>query len=439
MDEKKRTVIRQKSISLRNVSRKSKLDDSQKKSARIFLIYFSTLIYILITTASITDAQLILNDPVKLPLINTEVSTTTFFVISPIILILLFTFFNVHLLHLRRAKTAIDNYLLWPVFEFGKFDSSDKKNNILNRLQILISNIIMWGLLPLTLLVIWFRYSNTHDIPLMLWQLIWAGIGSIVAGYFWNKNNDSYRVIRSLIFTFIFALVTYMAYLIFLKFFFKENIFTHTNKDLILIIIVVVIALLISTLASKIIDRISWRQVFIDIWILLLISPLLNVHYMLHISDGEGRNVNLSYQIISQNPNAPYQSVYSVNLRSKHLEGANLVASVLANADLRDAHLQYSSLYRAKLNGADLSDVDLRFTDLRKSDFSNTILRNADFLGAQLDDMRLDSADLRGAKGLHIDSLCEVHSLYGAKLDTNLLAQVIEKRPELIGSTSQKK
>ncbi len=230
-----------------------------------------------------------------------------------------------------------------------------------------------------------------------------------------------------------------MAYLIFLKFFFKENIFTHTNKDLILIIIVVVIALLISTLASKIIDRISWRQVFIDIWILLLISPLLNVHYMLHISDGEGRNVNLSYQIISQNPNAPYQSVYSVNLRSKHLEGANLVASVLANADLRDAQLQYSSLNRAKLNGADLSGVNLSFTDLRKSDFRNTMLRNANFLGAQLDSAQLDSADLRGAKGLCIDSLCQAYSLCGAELDPSLLAQVEEKCPDLRKSPDEKK
>ncbi len=427
-----------------------KRDDSKKKSNRIFLIYFSTLIYILITTISITDTQLILNDPVRLPLINTEVNITIFFIISPLILFLLFVYYNVHFLHLPENKTKV-SYKMWPVFEFGEFKSVNTNGEKVKKwLQIAIWNLIIWGSLPFVLFSINYWYARTHSWEMMLIISIFSLLGNFFVASFWiiskNHKSESDELCWDILIIIVLIFIAYGIYHIPVIHKPIVNNITDVKKFLIAIPFLLGI-LIVFNIAKEIIKKTFFRVKFLTrsrfrlfrfIFVILLVSPLLVLHYIYKIPSKEGLNVDLSYQIISQNPNVPYKSVYSVNLRSKHLEGANLVASVLANADLRDAQLQYSSLNRAKLNGADLSGVNLSFTDLRKSDFRNTILRNANFLGAQLDDMRLDSADLRDAKGLHIDSLCEVHSLYGAKLDPELETLVKEKCRELLDSLKEK-
>jgi hypothetical protein len=44
----------------------------------------------------------------------------------------------------------------------------------------------------------------------------------------------------------------------------------------------------------------------------------------------------------------------------------------------------------------------------------------------------LPSADLRGVRNLTLDQLSEVKSLYGARLDPELMEQVQEKYPHLL-------
>ena len=59
-------------------------------------------------------------------------------------------------------------------------------------------------------------------------------------------------------------------------------------------------------------------------------------------------------------------------------------------------------------------------------------LRNAYLMGADLENASLYKADLRGAKGLTVEQLSKVKTLYLAKFDDEVLDQIKATLPELI-------
>jgi uncharacterized protein YjbI with pentapeptide repeats len=61
-------------------------------------------------------------------------------------------------------------------------------------------------------------------------------------------------------------------------------------------------------------------------------------------------------------------------------------------------------------------------------------LKNCYVMGADFENAGLYKADLRGAKGLTIEQLSKVKTLYLAKFDDEILAQINSTLPELVGS-----
>jgi Pentapeptide repeats (8 copies). len=61
-------------------------------------------------------------------------------------------------------------------------------------------------------------------------------------------------------------------------------------------------------------------------------------------------------------------------------------------------------------------------------------LSNSYLMGADLENASLYKADLRGAKGLTIEQLAKAKTLYLAKFDDELLDQVRNLIPELVGA-----
>lgn len=422
-------------------------DDGKKKNNRIFLIYFSTLIYILITTISITDAQLILNDPVKLPLINTDVNITIFFIISPLILILLFIYYNMHFLHLPENKTKV-SYKMWPVFEFGEFESVNANaGKIKKTLQMFIWNLSIWGSLPITLLIINYGYARSHNEAIMWIIVILSLAGNITVAIFWfiskNHKSESDEFYWDIL---IIIVLIFNSYRIFHIPVIHELAVQNISfiKKVVVGFIFLMGILIVFNIAKEIIKKSFFRVKFLTrsrfrlfrfIFIILLVSPLLVLHYIYKIPSKEGLNVDLSYQIISQNPNVPYKSVYSVNLRSKHLEGANLVATVLIGADLRGAQLQHAALTRAKLDSADLTQANLSYSYLHYASFKGAKLDSVILIKADLNGAILDSADLRyanliGVKNLTLEQLLITKTLFEANLDSIWLKK-IEHNPRL--------
>jgi uncharacterized protein YjbI with pentapeptide repeats len=79
-------------------------------------------------------------------------------------------------------------------------------------------------------------------------------------------------------------------------------------------------------------------------------------------------------------------------LKEAELQGAHLSSASLQGADLTDAELQAANLSYAKLQGANLSGAQLQGADLRYAE-----LQGADLAGAQLQDADLEGAQLQGA------------------------------------------
>lgn len=83
--------------------------------------------------------------------------------------------------------------------------------------------------------------------------------------------------------------------------------------------------------------------------------------------------VDLSYKILITEPEKPeldYEEIYWRDLNKVHLEGANLISTVLKRADIRLAHLQ-----KANMNRAILAEVNLKGADLREANLFQADLR----------------------------------------------------------------
>jgi hypothetical protein len=114
----------------------------------------------------------------------------------------------------------------------------------------------------------------------------------------------------------------------------------------------------------------------------------------------------------------------------KDLEGADLKEQDLMGldfegADLRNANLESADLRNANLEGANLEGASLKAAYLRKANLQGVRLAGADLRGAYL-----ASADLTGLSGIAVEDLEKVTTLYQAKLDSALLAEVKEEMPK---------
>jgi hypothetical protein len=216
--------------------------------------------------------------------------------------------------------------------------------------------------------------------------------------------------------------------------FIRDDVFPSIDKDTKLIVLAIIFAfivpLLFASIHSKLLDkkfkrfrkRRFTRFYYLYIWLCLISLNLVLVHYIIRTPHNEGRAVDLSYQVISQNPGLPYKSVFSVDLKYAQLQGANLIASVLIGADLRFAILQSAVLTYSKLDSADLREADLSNADL-----TNAVLIQAD----------LSNANLVGSKGLTSKQLCSARSLFLTKLDSNWADSVRTFCPKLLDDTAK--
>lgn len=140
------------------------------------------------------------------------------------------------------------------------------------------------------------------------------------------------------------------------------------------------------------------------------------------------------------------------NIRRLNREGSvpdRLNNAHLANADLKGANLKEAALNGATLSGADLRDADLSGAYLGSADLSKADLFRADLSGAHfgifpgmdvsevknetvLDGAFLRGGDLRDIRNATADTFRNARTLYKARLDPDLRAEIEEQHPELL-------
>ncbi len=88
--------------------------------------------------------------------------------------------------------------------------------------------------------------------------------------------------------------------------------------------------------------------------------------------------------------------------------------------------------WKGTLNDVDLNGFKFRNANLYGANLERAKLYEADLYGAKFYEANLKGADLRKANNLTINQLSYVATLYKAKLDPELMAQVKEKYPHLL-------
>lgn len=126
-----------------------------------------------------------------------------------------------------------------------------------------------------------------------------------------------------------------------------------------------------------------------------------------------------------------------VNLQEANLEGTILTLVNLKKANLRGANLQSASFMKANLEQAQLWLALLRKADFKRANLKATKLGGAElgwvnFDGSNLEGADLQMANLEQAINLTVEQLSKAKTLYRAKLDPELEAEIKEKYPRLL-------
>ncbi len=147
--------------------------------------------------------------------------------------------------------------------------------------------------------------------------------------------------------------------------------------------------------------------------------------------------------------NLNYVNLSGSNLNSANVSQSSLIEANLENARLNQTNFENSNLNQANLKGAYASGANYKDAFLIKSQFENAFLIKANFsnaflmeanlqncyvMGADFENASLYKADLRGAKGLTVEQLSKVKTLYLAKFDDEILVQIKTNLPELVGT-----
>ena len=146
--------------------------------------------------------------------------------------------------------------------------------------------------------------------------------------------------------------------------------------------------------------------------------------------------------------NLNYANLTGSNVNSANISQSSLIESVLENARLNQTNFENSNLNGANLKGAYASGANFKDAFLIKANFENAFLIKTNFnnaflmeanlqncylMGADFENASLYKADLRGAKGLTVEQLSKVKTLYLARFDDEILGQIKTNLPELVG------
>ena len=146
--------------------------------------------------------------------------------------------------------------------------------------------------------------------------------------------------------------------------------------------------------------------------------------------------------------NLNYVNLAGSNINSANISQSSLIEVVLENARLNQTNFENSNLNQANLKGAYASGANFRDAFLIKANFENAFLikatfnnsflmeanlRNCYLMGADFENVSLYKADLRGAKGLTVEQLSKVKTLYLARFDDEIQSQIKASLPELVG------
>ena len=359
----------------------NKISDSAKK---VFLALLGGCLYSWLTIATTTDSDLITNRASSpLPIIQTAIPIVGFYVVAPIILLCFYFYFHFYLQKLWEELAHLP-----AVFPDGKplyqradpwlfndlvrahFSKLRKNRPFLSKFQSLLSILLAWGLVPITLLLFWGRYLPCHDMfgTLALATIVSASTASAF---------QLYRLARQTLEGHERTPFTWSGLFKRRRNYYDLLRFGVTAATLSLLSIGAVYGTAPWATDSYRSPR-TWIPAILN---LVHYSPFAN------LTEGGRPNANLSGR------NLAYATADHANLINAKLDAANLDYSQLNWASLSGSNLEHASL-----KSASLRDVLLKASELRHADLEDAHLEHANFEGADLTQANLRRTWLSNAK-----------------------------------------
>ena len=162
------------------------LDEASKNARTLFITTLGACIYSWLTIATTTDSALLINNVSSpLPVISTLIPIVTFYYFSPLVLLCLHIYFLFCLqvvwnLLAKLPAVFPDGIPLerksfpWLLTDLVVFHFRHLRRNLtaLSYTQRILSVFLAWYLVPVTLLLFWFRYLPARDLGGSLWHVL---------------------------------------------------------------------------------------------------------------------------------------------------------------------------------------------------------------------------------------------------------------------------
>ncbi|MGH6858330.1 MAG: pentapeptide repeat-containing protein, partial [Methylocella sp.] len=377
-------------------------EDAGTLSGGVWLGYLLVFFYIGSAVLGVTPRDLLLENPVKLPFLNTELPLVAFFFLAPILFLISHVYALAHFAMVAMKARYFDDELaarlrdeddikervrwLLPSSVFVQFlagPSYIRKGGVGWLLKAIAWITLVFGPLVL-LLMIQVRFlpyhllsaTNTHRFAIMfdfaalawLWPIVLAGRSETnwPVGWYVPAWSLAYAGTAFLLLTFSFPGepgVHWFRRGRFYDFLFKGDVFDPATG--------------------------YPTSIFSN----LLVLPEFDALDAAKIDDPK------KLDFVKR----------TMNLRGRHLEGANFGDADLRKVDLSRAYLQGARFVDARLQGAVLRDAKLQGATLDGAKLQGASLDFASLQGASLDDAQLQGASLGGTN-------LQGASLQGAKL-----------------------
>lgn len=412
-----------------------------------WLAFLLLLTYVVVTLAGVNHKALLLNSPVKLPIINADIPLVGFFQYAPLLFLLVYLSLLVqHVILARKYRKFTDAIAPYEMetgnehplrervhsYVFSQIAAGPKANLITKFMMQLIVYVTFSVLPIITLLYFQIKFLPYHDVSITYWHRIAVILGFAMLILLTPLMQNTGPARR--------------------KWDIKvgpqaeawEASGTQVLLVLILLPLVVGFSWLIATVPDEWIDR---RLGFVAPASVRggaeeearLLNPLVRsiVYDRLQSDDDKGwwRRWLLSYRvlivedtdlgddedakIVLRERNFRFALLSRSDLHRADLAWADLRAAqlwkTLAKGKLKDAQLQGAFLKEAQLQGAQLNSAQLQDVDLSKAQLQGAELSYANLEGADLRGAKLQGADLSGANLQGAD--LEGAQLQGAKLD----------------------
>ena len=375
------------------------VNNISESARKLFLAVLAACLYSWLTIATTTDVNLITNRASSpLPIIQTSIPIVGFYWVAPLLLLCVYFYFHFYLQKLweelgslpailpdgRPLHTKIDPWLLNDLVR-AHLPKLSANRPFLSYLQLWISVLLAWWVVPITMFLFWGRYLPRHErtgttihVALLVisltaaWRLYRLAVRTLrgderkpftLRGLLTSRRGYQTAAFAAAVGV-MFGVVSWGA---------RWGVPSNAP-------ILGVPLLMQRGEAGSSTDRLTWVP---RLMALVGYSPFAN------LTNGE---VSQKKPTWSKNDKDP-DSVAGAQLEGANLRYALASKAFLAGADLRGADLSYADLFLADLSGARLTHASLGGADLDRADLSR-----ADLLGATLSGSHLPGANLSGAE-----------------------------------------